>query len=116
MCFGIRDSVRVKAKLLLDAPDLGTYDCKIAKKSIELCVPAQTSLGEVRDLSTRPSVPIDPIPIGGTPAAGSYLCYALSCKRPYPVQQGVIDVFGIRTVDKFKAKRLCVPAQTPVGP
>ncbi len=111
MCFGIRDSARIKAQLQVDTPQFGAFDCKIAKKSIELCVPARKLLGELRDVSTRPHSVIDPLAIGGTPVASNYLCYALKCKRPWPAEQAVIDQFAVRLVDKFRAKKLCVPAE-----
>lgn len=111
MCFGIRDSARIKAELQIDTPVFGSFDCKIAKKSIELCVPGESTPGPALDVSTKPAAPIHPVPVGGAPAAASYLCYKLTCDKPFPTEQAVADRYGIRTVDKLKVRRVCVPAE-----
>ncbi|MDG2304565.1 MAG: hypothetical protein P8R42_07885 [Candidatus Binatia bacterium] len=106
MCFGIRDSARIRAQLQVETSQFGSFDGKIAKKSIEPCVPAGKLLGEVRDVSMRPNVPIGPLPVGGVAASSEYLRYKLTGKKSFPTDHPVVDQFGLRIVDKLKVKRL----------
>jgi len=100
-CYLVKDSVR-KGPSTLTLTNAGvTQSCSIGSRAQLACLETQTS-------------DIVPAPPGGGPApgnVGNFLCYRLSCPKPFPPAAEMTDQFSGTRVVKFKAAQfLCAPA------
>jgi len=104
-CFRIKDSVKLKGVVDIDAGDHGLAPgCKIGKAK-QYCVPASSSVVTASDKG----VPIDPLAVTG-PLTGAKICYKVRCPKTPVALQEVSDRFGNRNVEMIKAQTLCLPA------
>lgn len=108
-CYKMKDPLKLAASVDLDSPQFGVASgCTLSKAQL-FCVPSTKTNVAVIDKST--GLPIG-LPFSGAPRPGDQICYKLKCPKPVtPIpDQVVTDQFGSRTLTKFKASLLCVPA------
>jgi len=79
--------------------------CKIRVKGTEFCIPVDKAL--LPGSGTVPSAPVS-----GQPLQNDFICYNIKCPASGTTIPPVVasDQFGSRTLQKFRVKRLCVPA------
>jgi hypothetical protein len=105
-CYKIKDPLKLAGSVDIETPQFGedrpgANDCQVSKAKL-FCVPAtKTNVSGVVTL-----------PFSGAPRPGDQICYKVKCRTPLsPIaDQQVTDQFGTRTLAKFKASLLCVPA------
>jgi hypothetical protein len=100
-CYAVKDPLR-KGTSTVTLTNAGvTQSCTIGSRAQLGC------------LATEPS-DVVPAPPGGGPAPGNvgdFLCYKLSCPKPFPPGAQMTDGFGGTRVVRFKAALfLCAPA------
>lgn len=85
--------------------DFGIEDCEIKKgSSKQFCAPVDKAVNTIEDgtLQTVDGVDLD----------YNMICYKIKCPKGTIAPREVSDQFGTRTIEKFKASKLCVPALT----
>jgi streptogramin lyase len=101
LCYRAQSSVRVAARVDLDAGPVGQASgCRVASPRFH-CVPVSSTV-----LASN----VYPFPIGGSVPDVERICYKLRCARPSPADQTVADTFGGRTLADLRARTLCTPA------
>jgi len=105
-CYKIKDLQTFKrASVDLDVLSglfAGIDHCKIKGRAKELCIPAAKSNVSVVGGSETPLV--------GQEHGFERLCYKLKCPKPGLAATSFTDQFGTRSLDRFKAVKLCTPA------
>lgn len=108
-CYKVRDSIKLRAVVDLDAPPLGfEAGCKVSP-GVELCLPALSSIDQALDASQKPPTPLAPSTLSAANAANLYLCYKLKCPGR-AADQAATDEFGTRDLTRLRASRYCAPA------
>ncbi len=101
-CYKLKDPLKVKGTLDVDAGSLGVAKgCKISKAQL-YCVPADAQNVALPGATT--------VPVDGPRAAGGRICYKVACPKATVAPQDVSDAFGTRTLDKLKTSMVCAPA------
>jgi len=83
-----------------------TQNCEIKKKAKHFCVPTSKDVTSI-DAGTD-------TPFGAQELVFEQVCYKVKCPNVTIADQQISDQFGTRTVGRFKASLLCVPAV--IGP
>ena len=105
-CYKVKDPLKLAGTADLDTPQFGVdAGCQISRAKL-FCVPATKTHVVVADKTTKE--PIAPLPVSG-PDPGDRVCYTVKCPAAVAAQE-VTDQFGTRTLSKFKASLVCVPA------
>jgi len=105
-CYKAKDTVKVfkKASVNLETlqAEFDTEDCEIKAGSKRICFPASKTVTEVVDG--------DDAPFPAPELMDVQVCYKLKCPKKDVALPFVVDQFGSRAMEKFKASMLCGPA------
>src|SRR5262249_8384390 len=104
-CYKMTDKSEINAAVDMIAdlqPRFSRHGCELIKP-LEFCVPA-----------TKENVQPPPTTnqLSGQPLRQDYVCYLAKCDKrtTQPANQLVVDQFGARRAQGFKATKICVPA------
>jgi len=104
-CYRVKDPLKLKGVVDLTPTQESPFDveegCKIAKAK-KYCIPVMKDVDE-----SATNVPVVPFP--GQPLVDDYICYKVRCPE-VDITRDIVDQFGTRRLEKFKARELCVPA------
>lgn len=108
-CYRAKDSVKFDGVLNLIPEQQPPFSlesgCKVKIKAKEFCVAVQKEV-----VDTDAPGPGAPYPTDGIPLERDYICYKVKCPKSEVPDTEVADQFATRTLSKFKAKKICVPA------
>ena len=110
-CYKARDySLKLSGIADLVTPQFGLDTGCTVSKAMLFCVPASKT--NVAATNKATGLPIVPSSFSTAPQAGDQICYKVKCPTPTtPIpQQSITDQFGNRTLSRFKASLVCVPA------
>lgn len=110
-CFRMRDQKTFRAAdvdLAALPVQFGLESCEIKGGAKEFCVPVTKTVTNIEDGVVGT--------LDGDPVSYSRLCYKLKCPRNTLTPETVTDQFGERTIEKFKAFKLCTPAVLASAP
>jgi len=104
-CYKIKDVGAFKKATAIFTPSqpvFNTQQCELKGKAAELCIPADKDNvvivdGVVQDFPSQA-------------VADAQLCYKIKCPDATVAPMQVSDQFGTRTIEKFKASKVCGPA------
>jgi hypothetical protein len=101
-CYKARDLFPLEATVAVETLNLGLYfGCEV-KRTRLFCTAAHTT---IQSVNVGPLLPID-----GSGADDTRICYGLTCQSATAAPQIVSDRFGSRTVTGLKTATLCTPA------
>jgi hypothetical protein len=108
ICYKIQDALKLQlttVNMIAELqPEFSQRECTL-KKAVEFCVPAEKMNVVPAASEVNPN-------IIGQPLANDYVCYQARCAKDVaPPSKLVADQFGRRTLKKFKAQKICVPAK-----
>jgi len=105
-CYKAKDTVKVFKSAAADLTpfqaEFAAENCAIKPKSKQVCVPASKTVTAIVDGTDAPFAAQD--------LTDLQLCYKIKCPKVDIAPLEVSDQFGTRTIEKFKATKLCVPA------
>jgi len=113
ICYKARDTASVFRRAVAtltpipaqQAAGFAVEGCELKPRATQVCAPSSKVITAIEDGSDTPfpAQALDDIQI----------CYRLKCSVPVVGPLLVSDQLGSRNVDRFKARRLCVPAVQP---
>jgi hypothetical protein len=105
-CYKVKDAAKVFRRATADLTPFqspfATQGCAIKARAKRVCVPSSKTVTAM--------VEGDDAPFPAQELFNLQVCYKIKCERPELAPIEVSDQFGTRSVAKFKASRLCVPA------
>jgi hypothetical protein len=108
-CYKVKDPTKLRGKVDLDSPQFGLEAGCTIKKAKKFCVPVKKTVN--LSATTVNGQPVTLMPVPGQNLVDDYICYIIKCPSTPPPPTNVKDQFATRTLQKFRAFELCVPAQ-----